>query len=88
MVSTTSGLLAEDRGKERGEPGLELGREHSRLRCSRLVAPSRQAVAGQRQVGQGRKMQVTHDSDSCQHLVTPNPNVSLSSLTNTSLWHS
>ena len=41
------------------------------MRLFGLCADSGQAVAGQRQVGQGRKRQVTHDSLSRQHLVTP-----------------
>jgi hypothetical protein len=65
------GLLALDFGAERSEAGLELRQEHVLVRLFGLCADSGQAVAGQRQMGQGRKMQVTHDALSCQHLVTP-----------------
>jgi hypothetical protein len=61
------GLLALDVGAERGEAGLELRQEHVLVRLFGWCADGRQAVAGQREMGQGREMQVTHDSLSCQH---------------------
>lgn len=58
---------------ERSEAGLEFRQEHVLVRLFGSCADSGQAVAGQRQAGQGRKMQVSHEALSCQHLVTPQP---------------